>query len=323
MAWNGTASPRQIPLRPGVYAPILTIFHPNREDLDLETQKKHVTRLAKDGLVGLVALGSNGEAVHLSPSEKTQVISSTREALDSSGFDAVPVIAGCSDQSVRGSVNLCVEAAKAGASYAMILPPCYYKPAMTDEVLRQFFHDVADKSPIPIMMYNYPGAVAGIDLNSELMTEIAKHNNVTGAKFTCASTGKLMRVAANTDAISSKRSGSGFLAAGGMADITVQTAVAGGSGVIAGTANVIPKFCVKVWDLCAQGKWDEAREQQKLLGRADWVLTKSGIPGTKAALQQIMGYGGVPRRPLPKVEGEKAEILARDLEEAFKMEKSL
>ena len=60
------------PLRAGVYAPVLTMFDPKTEDVDIATQQKHAVRLAKDGLVGLVVMGSNGEAVHLTPGEKTR-----------------------------------------------------------------------------------------------------------------------------------------------------------------------------------------------------------------------------------------------------------
>ena len=67
----------------------------------------------------------------------------------------------------------------------------------------------------------------------------ATDNKICGAKFTCANTGKLNRVAAATNACSVKSQGSGWMAMGGVADFTVQTAVAGGSGMVVGTANVM------------------------------------------------------------------------------------
>ena len=311
------------PLRPGVYAPILTIFDSKTEELDIPAEQKLAVRLAKDGLVGLVAMGSNGEAVHLTPTERTTVLKSIRSALDDAGHQDVALIAGCTEQSVRGTIALTKDAASAGADHAMILPPHYYRTAMTDEVIYNFYKNVADESPIPVMMYNYPGAVAGVDMNSDLMIRIASHPNVKGAKFTCANTGKLTRLASSKNAISARGTGSGFLAAGGMADMTVQTMVSGGSGVIAGTANVLPKFCVHVWNLAVGGKLEEAIEQQKLLAKADWILGNSGVPGTKKALEAIVGYGGVPRKPLPAVSAERGAKIVQDLDEAFKVEKSL
>ncbi|KAI9672736.1 MAG: hypothetical protein M1831_000171 [Alyxoria varia] len=325
MSTNGVSNGavRNVPLRAGVYAPIITTFDPTTEDLDLTTQTKHALRLAKGGLAGLVIHGTNGEAVHQTKSERSEVIRAIRTALDDADFHDFPVIAGCSWQSTRGTIELCQDAARSGASYAIILPPCYYKPAMTNEVLHQFYTDVADKSPIPILMYNFPSAAAGMDMDSDLMIKIAKHPNVKGAKFTCANTGKLTRLAAATNAISFKSSGSGFLATGGLGDMIVQSMVSGGSGVVAGSANVLPKVCVRVWNLCVQGKIQEAMELQKWLADADWVLTKSGISGTKAALHTYYGYGGYTRKPLQRLSAEQSKDLTRSISDIVELENSL
>jgi len=105
----------------------MTFFNPETEDVDVATIKKHAVRLAEAGLVGLVTMGSNGEAVHMSREEKTLVTRATREALNEAGFHDVPVIAGCSEASIRLTVELCKEAAAAGAEYALILPPSYVR----------------------------------------------------------------------------------------------------------------------------------------------------------------------------------------------------
>ncbi len=108
-------------------------------------------------------------------------------------------------------------------------------------MLFEYCTTVASQSPIPIILYNYPGAVSGVDMDSDFMIRLAETTNgkVCGAKFTCGSTGKLNRVAAATNACSVKGQGSGWMAMGGIADFTIQTAVAGGSGMIVGTANVV------------------------------------------------------------------------------------
>ena len=72
MAPNGQSKPLT-PLRHGIYAPTMTFFDPETEDLDIPTIKKHAVRLAEAGLVGLVTMGSNGEAVHLTRAEKASV----------------------------------------------------------------------------------------------------------------------------------------------------------------------------------------------------------------------------------------------------------
>lgn len=323
MATNGSHSKSLTPLRDGIYAPTMTFFHPESEDLDIPTIKKHAVRLAEAGLVGLVTMGSNGEAVHLTRQEKTAVTRATREALDDAGHKNVPVIAGASEQCIRGTIELCNEAHAAGAEYVLLVPPSYYRYAMTEDAIYSYYTAVADASPCPLILYNYPGAVAGIDMDSDFIIKLAKHKNIVGTKFTCGSTGKLRRVATATNACNVKSKGSGWMAFGGIADFTAQTAASGGSGIIAGGANVLPKLCVKVWDLWVQGKYDESMELQQVLSKGDWVLTKAAIPGTKAAIEMEYGYGGFPRRPLSRLSEDQRQHVKQGIAEAMKIEKTL
>lgn len=326
MTANGTngSSRKPTPLRPGIYAPTMTFFDKETEDLDVSTIKKHAVRLAKAGLVGLVTMGSNGEAVHLSREEKAEVTKATREALDEAGYHDVPVIAGASDMSVRGTIQNIKDAAAAGAEYVLLLSPSYYRYAMDNAAVYDYFVAVAEASPLPIILYNYPGAVAGIDLDSDLMLRLArKCPNIVGAKFTCANTGKLTRVALELHAANATgSSGGSWMAFGGMADFTMHTAASGGSGIIAGGANVFPRMCVRVWELWAQGKQEESIKLQAQLSAADWVLTRLAIPGTKAAIEAAYGYGGYPRRPLRRLSPAGEKDIREVIDKYIKLEQS-
>ncbi|KAJ5103430.1 dihydrodipicolinate synthetase family protein [Penicillium argentinense] len=303
------------PLRPGVYAPTMTFFNDD-ESLDVASIRRHAVRLAKAGLVGLVTMGSNGEAVHLTREERSTVTRETRSALDEAGFQNVPVIAGTSEQSIRGAIELCKDAAAAGAEYALILPPSYYRYAVgNDDTLYEYFTAVADASPIGLVLYNYPGAVAGIDMDSDLIIRISSHPNIVGTKFTCANTGKLTRVANALGAIQ-QASPSGQRH-------PLQTLVSGGSAILAGGANVIPRLCVRIFTLWSEGRLAEAMEAQQQLSAADWVLTKAAIPGTKSAIQSYYGYGGYPRRPLARLSDDKAKAIADKIKDALEVELSL
>ncbi|KAH8679647.1 hypothetical protein BGZ60DRAFT_369351 [Tricladium varicosporioides] len=319
---NGHASTRR-PLPCGIYAPTMTFFDPVTEELDIPTIKRHAIRLAEAGLVGLVTMGSNGEAVHCSIAEKVAVTKATREALDSAGFDKVPIMVGATEGSVKGTINLIKESEKAGGEYVLLLPPSYFRGLMDEEAVYNYFIEVADGSPLPIILYNYPGAVAGIDMDSDLLIRLAKHPNIVGTKFTCGNTGKLTRVALATNAKTPFSEGTGYMAFGGMCDFTAQTLVSGGSGIIAGGANVMPKVCVKVWNLYAEGKKEEAFAMQKVLSKGDWVLTKAAIAGTKSAIQSYYGYGGIPRRPLKRLDEVRTSAIKEGIEEVMALEKSL
>jgi L-threo-3-deoxy-hexylosonate aldolase len=321
-AANGNGASTRRPLPCGIYAPTMTFFT-ETEELDIPVIKKHAERLVKAGLAGLVTMGSNGEAAHCTREEKMAVTRATREALDEAGFTSTPIIVGATEGSVRGTIEACQESQKAGGDYVLLLPPSYFRGHMDDEAIVGYFNAVADASPLPLILYNYPGAVAGIDMDSDTLIKLAEHPNIVGTKFTCGNTGKLTRVALATDAKTPSSEGSGYMAFGGMCDFTVQTLVSGGSGIIAGGANVMPKVCVRVWNLYADGKIDEAIALQKILSRGDWPLTKAAIAGTKQAIQTHYGYGGHPRRPLKRIDKAKVAAIADGIAEVMAVEKSL
>ena len=310
------------PLRPGVYVPTVAFFKEN-EDLDLETTRKHAVRLAKAGVAGIATQGSNGEAVHLTHQERQQVTRTTRKALNDAGFGSLPVIVGCGSQSTRETIELCREALASGGDYALVLPPSYYKPSHKSDTIVEYFRDVADESPIPIIIYNYPAAVAGIDLTSDVISELSKHPNIVGCKLTCGNTGKLARIAAATNAATPDDAGSHFMCLGGSADFTLQTLIVGGSGIICGIGNVAPKACVKIVDYFAAGKLAEAKKLQTVVAHGDWAAISGGIVATKSALDTYFGYGGIARRPLPRVTKPEAAVFASDFKEIVDLEKTL
>ncbi|KAI4149313.1 MAG: hypothetical protein L6R39_002525 [Caloplaca ligustica] len=317
------AHPTLRSLRPGVYVPTVTFFQADTEDLDLETIGKHAVRLARAGVAGLTTQGSNGEAVHLTHQERKLVTRSTRNALDSVGYHHLPIIVGCGSQSTRETIELCREAMTSGGDYALVLPPSYYKAMYKSESLVEFFEEVADASPIPIMIYNYPGAVAGIDIDSDVITKLAKHPNIVGCKLTCGNTGKLGRIASFVDAATPSEEGSGFMCMGGSADFTLQMLVVGGSGVVCGLGNIAPKACIKIIDLYKQGRLEEAKKLQAVVARGDWAAISGGIVGTKSALETYYGYGGFARKPLPRPNQQEAAKYASGFKELVELEKSL
>jgi 4-hydroxy-2-oxoglutarate aldolase len=317
---NGHAPTR--PLVAGINVPMVAFFDAN-EELDLTSTAKHAVRLAKAGMTSITCQGSNGEAVHLTAQERKEIISASRGALDDAGFTRVPVVAGCAAQSTRESIQLCKDAKEAGADYALVLPPSYYKASYARADLLGFFKDLADKSPIPIVIYNYPGAVAGVDLDSDAIIELAKHQNIVGCKLTCGNTGKLNRIAHAVNAATPAAEGSGWMCMGGSADFTLQTLIAGGSGIITGLGNVAPRACVKVYDLYKEGKVAEAQKLQAVVARGDWGVIAGGVSGTKSAMMGHFGYGGYSRRPLPRPTKEEDNRWKSMTAEVVELENSL
>ncbi|PKS06298.1 hypothetical protein jhhlp_007046 [Lomentospora prolificans] len=299
----------------GVYVPSLAFFNPNTEDVDSATLERHLIRLVNAGVAGIVVHGSNGEAVHLSHAERSAMIRVARDAILHEGSEArIPLIAGCGAHSTREALQLCVDAAKAGASHALVLPPSYYNSLLSDDKVIQHFYDVADRSPIPLLVYNFPAAASGRDLSSDVILSIAKHPNVVGVKLTCGNTGKLARIAADAP--------DGFFVSGGSADFILQGQVVGAHGTISGLANIAPRCCVRIMQLFEQGRLREARELQAVVAKADWVAIQTGFVGVKAAMVHFSQYGGVPRKPCVEPTEEGMKHISSGFQEIVNLERS-
>lgn len=319
---NGTHASTIRPLKSGIFAPIPSFFLPESEDLDIPSFENHVVRVATAG-VGPVLAGSMGEAIHLSHEERVILIKTARKALDHVGLLTVPIIAGIGAGSTRESIDLAHEAAAAGADYGIVITSGYFAGALAGNkaALKAFFQEVSSKSPIPVMIYNYPGASGGINLDSDLITELAiECPNICGVKLTCGDVGKLTRVAATvSDPMFSSlyprtNKNAPFLVLGGFSDFLLPSAYSNGHGAITGLANVAPYAVVKLFELGEASIVDpsflpEAQRLQGIVGRADATIAKTSISGTKYLLQKLYGYGGHPRRPLPPIDVAAGEAL--------------
>jgi 4-hydroxy-2-oxoglutarate aldolase len=115
----------------------------------------HVIRMARAG-VGVVVAGTMGEAIHLTHAERHTLLKAARKTLDTAGFPQVPLIVGTGAGSTRETVDLCVQAARAGADYCLVIASGYFAGTWggNRSALKAFFKEVAERSPIPVMLYN-------------------------------------------------------------------------------------------------------------------------------------------------------------------------
>ncbi len=306
----------------GVYPPVPTFFDEN-EDLDLAIFRTHVMWLAEHALAGILVLGSNGEAIHLSNEERITMIRTAREIIDAAKSKGVAtdwqLLAGTADFTTRGTIVRCQNAAAAGADVAVVLPPSGFPSQMTANALITHFLAVADASPIPVTMYNMPANTGGIDLSPDVILTVAQHPNVIGVKDSSANVAKIGQLAAAAPENFSVLAGSGH--------ILLPSLSVGGMGAIAAVANVIPDLTVTVMSLwqqhLEQGAFElyqQARDVQAAIAPLNQsVTTVFGVAGLKSALQSVRGYGGLPRRPLLPVSNESAIIIRNHYDSARKV----
>ena len=152
---------------------------------------------------------------------------------------------------------------------------------------------VADGSPLPVLIYNFPGVTQGIDLSSDQLLKLAKHPNIVGVKLTCGNIGKMSRIVPDVNREE-------FAVFAGLVDALVPSLAAGASGAIGGLCNLVPRTVVRAYQLATTpSDKRELMKIQKLMADADALVTKTGvIAGTKYGLEYFYGYGGQGRRPL-------------------------
>jgi 4-hydroxy-2-oxoglutarate aldolase len=260
----------------GIYPPAVTFFDPETDTLLPEQQAQYYKYLASTGLTGLVILGTNAETFMLTRDERAALLKIARKSVP----EGYPIIAGVGGHSTAQVLEFINDAYEAGANYALVLPCAYFGKQTTPQVVNNFYNTVAKKSPLPILIYNFPAVCNGLDLDSDQITAIAQANpNVVGVKLTCASVGKITRLAAT---FTPER----FAVFGGQSDFLVGGLASGSAGCIAAFANIFPKTLVKIFNLYKMGKHDQALALQRIAAHAE-NPTKAGIATTKYAVSQF------------------------------------
>ncbi|NXX38716.1 HOGA1 protein, partial [Tricholaema leucomelas] len=281
----------------GIFPPLTTPFSPMQE-VDYVQLEGNLRRYASIPFRGLVVLGSNGEYPYLAPLERLDVVRCVRQALPKERL----LLAGSGCESTQATIKLTVSMAEAGADVALVVTPCYYRGAMTSTALVQHYTEVADASPIPVVLYSVP-ANTGLDLPLEAVLILAQHPNIIGIKD---SGGDISRMGLMVH----KTQQEDFQVLAGSASFLLASYALGASGGVCALANVLGDALCQLDHLCREGCWQEARDLQHRLIEPNMAVTRRfGIPGLKKAMEWFGYYGGPCRTPLAPLSPAQVEEL--------------
>jgi 4-hydroxy-2-oxoglutarate aldolase len=169
----------------GIFAAVPTPFYSN-EQIYFRKLEANIARYSRSLLSGLLLLGSTGEAAALDDAESRDVL---RVAAQAAAPEKV-LIAGVGRESVKATVELAEAAAGFHYDAVLVRTPTYYSSQMSPAAILHYFRSVADRSPLPILLYNIPRCVP-YNIPVELIAELAQHPNIIGIKD---SSGDLKRV---------------------------------------------------------------------------------------------------------------------------------
>ncbi len=280
----------------GVIPPIPTPFGPHGE-VDHVALRKNLDRWNAYELSGYVVLGSNGETPYLTVDEKLAILETARSVIPSNKW----MIAGTGCEATKATIELTCKAAEIGADAALIVSPHFYTGKMTHEVLKRHYQTVADRSPIPILLYNVP-AFTHVELDGNLVAELSRHPNIIGIK---ESGGNITKIA---DMV--RLTPKPFQVLAGSGGFFFPSLAVGASGGIMAVANVAPQVMLDIYGLYQEGRMEEGAElQRRIIPLNNAVTARFGVAGLKAALDFLGYHGGPVRPPLLDLRYEERETL--------------
>jgi 4-hydroxy-tetrahydrodipicolinate synthase len=280
----------------GVFPAVTTKMNQDGK-VDLAATQSSLDRLVEKGVSGVIVLPMLGENASLVPTEREAVIRAAVEAV----AGRVPVLSGLAE--------ITLETAKAhargyesfGAQGLMVFPSLGYKTDPRETVA--WYKGIAGASALPIMIYNNPIAY-GVDVTPAILKELADTPEIVCVK---EETGDIRRV---TDTYIEL--GDRFSVFCGVDDLIVESAALGVTGWVSGMTNVWPAECVKIFNLCAQEKFGEARELYHILTPSFHLDTHVKlVQYIKLAEHLVYGAPEWTRSPrLPLVGEEREHVLA-------------
>ena len=176
----------------GVFAAIPTPFYP-AEGIYFRKLEANMARYSRTLLSGMVVLGSTGEAVMLDDAESRDVL---RVAAEASAAEKV-LIAGVGRESVKATVELAEAAARFHYDAVLVRTPAYYAGQLSPAAVLHYFRSVADRSPLPVLLYNIPRCVP-YEIPVELVADLAQHPNVIGIKDSSGNIERMRELIAQT-----------------------------------------------------------------------------------------------------------------------------
>ena len=286
----------------GIIPPIVTPMNED-ESVNEKELRNQVNRQIKGGIHGLFPFGTNGEGYILNEKEKEEVLSIVID--ETKG--RVPVYAGTGCISTKDTIRQSQMAESLGADVLSIITPSF--AAASQNELYDHYKAVAEAVDMPIVLYNIP-ARTGNALAPATVAKLSKIPNIVGAKDSSGNFDNMLQYIEQT------RDSKDLAVLSGNDSLILWNLLAGGTGGIAGCANVFPEVMASIYNYFAAGDLENARKAQDSI-RSFRGCFKYGNPNTivKTAVN-LLGYPvGKCRAPFNQVPEEGIEALKKVLAE--------
>ena len=228
----------------GVY-PAVTTQYNNDLSINFDATQKMIDTIIKEGVNGIIALGTVGENAAHTPEEKIAILKAVKDIV----AGRVPVLSGVAETSTQFAIEFCQACEEIGIDGLMVLPGMIYRSDEAEAI--HHYQQIARNCNLPIMIYNNP-VTYGVDVGIEGMKILAKEKNIVSIKEATEDTRRISELYSAF--------GDRFIIFGGVDDIALESLMLGCTGWISGLTNVFPKESVAIYQLAKQGRYVEALE---------------------------------------------------------------
>ncbi|MGW5604602.1 4-hydroxy-tetrahydrodipicolinate synthase [Streptomyces sp. NPDC003753] len=248
--------------------------------LDLDGAQRLADLLVSEGCDGLVLSGTTGESPTTTDAEKSALVRAVREAVGG----RASIVAGVGTSDTRHTVELALEAEKAGADGLLVVTPYYSRPPQ--DAVEAHFREIADASGLPLMLYDIPGRT-GTRIEPETMIRLAEHPRIVAVKDCAYDFLGTQKVLARTE----------LAYYAGCDEHNLALYAVGAAGYVSTVANAVPRRLRSVLDAFDAGDTARAaRLQQQATPLIDLMMS-AGLPGTVTA-KGLLGALGLPAGPV-------------------------
>jgi 4-hydroxy-tetrahydrodipicolinate synthase len=270
----------------GVFPAVTTQLH---EDLkiDVAGTQRVVDGLIRDGIDGLIALGTVGENNSLEPAEKRTLLEGIVEVV----AGRVPVIAGVSEYDARRAIRFAQDAERIGATGLMVLPPMVYVPTLPE--LTHHFRSIARGTRLPIMLYNNPPAYR-TNIDAKVLADLSDVENIVAVKESAPDPRRFTDLR--------NQCGDRYVLFAGLDDLALEALYLGAQGWVSGLTNAFPRESVEMVAAQARGEHAKAREIYRWFMPLLHLDAEHDLVQSIKLAEQLMGRGKEyvlpPRMPL-------------------------
>ncbi|MGJ8640117.1 MAG: dihydrodipicolinate synthase family protein [Opitutaceae bacterium] len=274
----------------GIFAPNIVPYNDNGQ-INEDELRRIIRWLGEKGVTGFYPNGSMGEFIRLSPEERKRVVTIVKEEAGDR-----PVLAGAAEANVDLVLDMCNYCADLGCRAVSITGPYYYK--LTQDSIEQYFRDIAEKSPIDIVVYNIP--TFANEISVPVLKRLALDcPRIIGTKDTSRDMSRFQRV---LHEIKSQRPDFSVLI--GWEELLCTAMFMGADGGTLSSAGVVPEMVMQLHQAASDGNWDLARATQYELLEIFWLMVEApNFPEGFRAGYQLRGFEtGNARFPLSNPE---------------------